>query len=218
MKKQIGACCNKARNQESNKCSLVTDESLSNGYTNLYPMVQQNTIIIVQLREIYGCVRPPFLEVITHYHICDENYDMWSGCYHARTRLAEVYGIILITNTHSPVPSYIETTPDLFYLFYLEEIKEAQITCESEEEFELCIQYNTWLQQQGREHEAVTPKIPLEPMVWDPMFNHNILWPDSEVGTTSGSNSGAFNQASGSNGGNVYTLVCNIRNEETHIL
>lgn len=60
-----------------------------------------NTIIIVQLRDIWNCHKPHFIHVVEHNHANDDTSSMWNGCLHATQALTEVYETEPQYNTHS---------------------------------------------------------------------------------------------------------------------
>lgn len=69
---------------------------LLNGYHLTY-----STIVMVQLKDIWGRTKPSFIQVMEHDHKNYETDCMWHGCFRVRKTLAEVYGTEPMYNTHS---------------------------------------------------------------------------------------------------------------------
>ena len=62
-----------------------------------------STIVMVQLRDIWGRTKPSFIQVGKHDHKNYETDCMWYGCFSAKKTLAEVYGSEPMYNTTSPL-------------------------------------------------------------------------------------------------------------------
>ena len=64
------------------------------------------TIVIVKLTDIWGRQKEfvePIVQVVEHNHSYEDVDSMWTGCFTARKALAEVYGIVPMYITHSPI-------------------------------------------------------------------------------------------------------------------
>lgn len=126
--------------------------------------ITHNTIIIVQLRDIWGERESPFVQVVSHDHQGSSVFSMWEKCLHARMTLADIYQLPLTYDTHEPLSLQITNTLDLYYK---ERIHNARLISDIDEEAEAVMYYHQWLRETGRKDHITPPTSHLPFHDWD---------------------------------------------------